>query len=99
MAKPQPHSQAKLPTAPQGPYRQPDLDDNMTRAMTEPFLNAFKAYGIVQGEDGRWVAVQVFLDKSGKTTNIKIHGHTEVEREFAENQMIKTIAFEERIRI
>lgn len=75
-------------------FLQPSLDDNMSRtldpkAQTE-IKGIIKAYGVAQFENGRWGVVQTIIEK-GKVQKLTIFGHLELEREFAEEHLQRTL--------
>lgn len=81
--------------------QQPDLDDNLSRSLDpktqKEIKGAFRFYCPVKFEDGRYATVCALVDIKD-VKKITIYGQLEHEREFAEEQMLRTLTQVERFR-
>lgn len=75
-------------------FLQPDLDDNMSRTIdpkkNDEIKGAYRTYGVVQVENGRFACVQLLIE-GDKVRKINAFGHLELEKEFAEEQLLRTL--------
>lgn len=83
------------------PFEQPEIDlDTQFRKISlknTEIQAPFRAYAVVQFEPSkRFGAIQLKIEK-GKVIEINQFMHLEIEKEFAELNLIKLIKFEERI--
>jgi hypothetical protein len=83
-------------------FQQVILDDNLSRPI-DP-LKAKKEldgpqtfYGVMRFKNGRYATVRAKIDPS-KAEALTQFGHFELEREFAEEQMLRTLTQVERFR-
>lgn len=83
-------------------FVQPALDDNLSVAI-EPKASKHEIdgpqtfYGVVKFKNGRYATVRAKMDLS-KAESLTQFGHFEVEREFAEEQMMRTLQQVERFK-
>lgn len=75
-------------------FLQPDLDDNLSRSIdpkkNDEIKTAYRTYGVVQTEGGRWACVQLLIE-GDRVRKINVFGHLELEREFAEEQLLRSL--------
>lgn len=83
-------------------FHQPELDDNLSRTIDpktcEKELDGPQTfYGVVRFKNGRYATVRAKIDPK-KTVSLTQFGHFEIEREFAEEQMLRTLTQVERFK-
>lgn len=83
-------------------FVQPDLDDNLSRTIdpkkAELEMEGPQSfYGVVRFKNGRFATVRAKIDPK-KCAALTQFGHLEIEREFAEEHMLKTLTQIERFK-
>lgn len=83
-------------------FKQPDLDDNLSRPLDpktqKEISRAIRAHAVVEFTNGRFGCVQIVVDPK-KCEKLTVFGHLEAEKEFSNEELLKTLAFVEKVRL